>query len=176
MAHRLLRDVEADGWERSDFPIICESCLGDNPYVRMVSNWTYQRFPRFSSLLNSNFYGCFVVRYFLDQMFRAFISFNFCDFGFCVAEKLRGFLVFSMAFIGLSNLGIDPLFIWYAFSFLQFDIFDSLSRVHFDDRSMLYSVKRSFLQILLFPVLRLRVKWACSVHIGADFWCFSSYP
>lgn len=36
MAHRLLRDVEADGWERSDFPIICESCLGDNPYLRMV--------------------------------------------------------------------------------------------------------------------------------------------
>lgn len=36
MAHRLLRNVEADGWERSDFPIICESCLGDNPYVRMV--------------------------------------------------------------------------------------------------------------------------------------------
>nr|KAJ0197231.1 hypothetical protein LSAT_V11C700371940 [Lactuca sativa] len=33
---RILRDVEADGWERSDFPIICESCLGDNPYIRMT--------------------------------------------------------------------------------------------------------------------------------------------
>ncbi|KAK1271937.1 Zinc finger CCCH domain-containing protein 40 [Acorus gramineus] len=36
MAHRLLRDLQADGWERSDFPLICESCLGDSPYVRMT--------------------------------------------------------------------------------------------------------------------------------------------
>ncbi|PKA65793.1 Zinc finger CCCH domain-containing protein 40 [Apostasia shenzhenica] len=50
MAHRLLRDAQADGWERSDFPIICESCLGDNPYVRMaftVFRWRPGRDARF---------------------------------------------------------------------------------------------------------------------------------
>ncbi|KAL0736595.1 hypothetical protein Bca4012_012805 [Brassica carinata] len=36
MAHRILTDHEANGYERSDFPILCQSCLGDNPYLRMA--------------------------------------------------------------------------------------------------------------------------------------------
>ena len=29
-------DVKKEGWEKSDFPIVCGTCLGDNPCIRMT--------------------------------------------------------------------------------------------------------------------------------------------
>lgn len=39
MAHRELTvatDVNSEGWETATFPLVCETCLGDNPYIRMI--------------------------------------------------------------------------------------------------------------------------------------------
>jgi len=35
---QVVADVNKQGWEKSDFPLLCETCMGDNPYVRMAKD------------------------------------------------------------------------------------------------------------------------------------------
>merc|ERR1719181_1635032 len=32
---KIASEVNKEGWEKASFPLLCETCLGDNPYIRM---------------------------------------------------------------------------------------------------------------------------------------------
>ena len=36
MPPQIKQDLNRSGWETTDFPSVCESCLPDNPYVQML--------------------------------------------------------------------------------------------------------------------------------------------
>ncbi|PRD27598.1 UNVERIFIED_CONTAM: rbm22 [Trichonephila clavipes] len=40
-------------WEESEFPVLCQTCLGDNPYIRMLKSH-YTPCPQYRSYKKSN--------------------------------------------------------------------------------------------------------------------------
>lgn len=36
MPPQIKQDLNRSGWESTDFPSVCETCLPDNPYVKML--------------------------------------------------------------------------------------------------------------------------------------------
>ncbi|KAL3734534.1 hypothetical protein ACJRO7_023824 [Eucalyptus globulus] len=88
MAHRLLRDAEADGWERSDFPITCKSCLDDNPCIRMAQSFSISFFSPPISLFRL-FVPC-------SDLFSSGLSFSLCCWAYVIKCRIchRPFTVF----------------------------------------------------------------------------------
>lgn len=36
MPPQIKQDLNRSGWETTDFPSVCETCLPENPYVKML--------------------------------------------------------------------------------------------------------------------------------------------
>ncbi len=60
MAAQIKQDLNRSGWESTDFPSVCESCLPDNPYVQMLKedhgklHWFWpEEFDAHSSLIGA---------------------------------------------------------------------------------------------------------------------------
>lgn len=61
-------------WEDADFPILCQTCLGSNPYLRMVSDFLFSSLDYFElSFCLHNLYGGFEDR---TPSFLSYFSFS----------------------------------------------------------------------------------------------------